>query len=401
MDPAVIARELKRSTIRICFHDRRLQYTEKEQILSWQRARPGERLLEVDIPLSYGVLDIVQSSSKSSVEFMWDPTKEVGVYIKVNCISTEFTPKKHGGEKGVPFKINVETLLPGGPRLHAASCQIKVFKLKGADRKHKQDRDKILRRPSHEQEKYQPSYDCTVLSDIPLDSLSPFGFISQVETNSTTSRDAIPPQIPVNIPEGSSPISAVNSPVSESSSEDSTTIMPTSSSSNDPYRFVGSHPPPKNRNIQEAAAWLRKYFPAHESTFVNYSGIDLLNLTRQELVQFCGPLDGIRMYNEIIEKAPVPKLVIYCALETDEQPIWKIIRLFEKTSDALTEKLSTVFNLPKDRLHSILFQGPRGIHVQICNDLVSYMEKDSVYLVQILKDSPVGYFKLLLKLYDG
>lgn len=71
------------STIRICFHDRRLQYTEREQILAWQRARPGERLLEVDIPLSYGVLDIVQSSSKSSVEFMWDPTKEVGVYIKV------------------------------------------------------------------------------------------------------------------------------------------------------------------------------------------------------------------------------------------------------------------------------------------------------------------------------
>ena len=86
--------------------------------------------------------------------------------LQVNCISTEFTPKKHGGEKGVPFRIMVETRLPGGSRLHAASCQVKVFKLKGADRKHKQDRDKILRRPPHEQDKYQPSYDCTVLSDV-------------------------------------------------------------------------------------------------------------------------------------------------------------------------------------------------------------------------------------------
>lgn len=60
----------------------------------------------------------------------------------------------------------METQLPEGPRLHAASCQVKVFKLKGADRKHKQDRDKILRRPPHEQDKYQPSYDCTVLSDV-------------------------------------------------------------------------------------------------------------------------------------------------------------------------------------------------------------------------------------------
>jgi len=222
-------------------------------MLAWQRARPGEKLLEVDVPLSYG-MDVCQPSpSNNSVEFMWDPTKEVGVYIKVrghlltnlfilnsfipsfihgtidlslscsyilysmynltkelksmefhkwkcsirmwfslryiywfynnwwniihvvhvystceqvNCISTEFTPKKHGGEKGVPFRIQVETRLPGGPRLHAASCQVKVFKLKGADRKHKQDRDKILRRPAHEQDKYQPSYDCTVLSDV-------------------------------------------------------------------------------------------------------------------------------------------------------------------------------------------------------------------------------------------
>lgn len=72
------------STIRICFHERRLQYTEREQILAWQRARPGERLLEVDVPLSYGMVDVCQPSpTNNSVDFMWDPTKEVGVYVKV------------------------------------------------------------------------------------------------------------------------------------------------------------------------------------------------------------------------------------------------------------------------------------------------------------------------------
>lgn len=91
----------------------------------------------------------------------------------MNCISTEFTPKKHGGEKGVPFRIQVETYQNGdvldvGKRLHAAACQIKVFKLKGADRKHKQDREKIMKRPILEQEKFQPSYDCTVLNDVSI-----------------------------------------------------------------------------------------------------------------------------------------------------------------------------------------------------------------------------------------
>lgn len=92
-------------------------------------------------------------------------------FFQVNCISTEFTPKKHGGEKGVPFRIQVETYLVGEQntppkRLHAAACQIKVFKLKGADRKHKQDREKIMKRPPVEQEKYQRSYECTVLNDV-------------------------------------------------------------------------------------------------------------------------------------------------------------------------------------------------------------------------------------------
>lgn len=179
------------SVIRICFHERRLQYMEKEQMQLWQRARPGDRILEVDVPLSYGLFEVFQPTNALNViQFSWDPTKEVGVYVKVqaifitfhvkiniiifdqvNCISTEFTPKKHGGEKGVPFRIQVETYQTGeggdGPkRLHAAVCQIKVFKLKGADRKHKQDREKILKRPPIEQEKFQPSYECTVLNDV-------------------------------------------------------------------------------------------------------------------------------------------------------------------------------------------------------------------------------------------
>lgn len=43
---------------------------------------------------------------------------------------------------------------------------LQVFKLKGADRKHKQDREKILKRPPSEQEKYQRSYDYTILGEI-------------------------------------------------------------------------------------------------------------------------------------------------------------------------------------------------------------------------------------------
>lgn len=75
------------SLIRICFHERRLQYMEREQMAAWQASRPGDRIVEVDIPLSYGIYDVVQDQYLlNTVEFLWDPTKEVGVYIKVRPV---------------------------------------------------------------------------------------------------------------------------------------------------------------------------------------------------------------------------------------------------------------------------------------------------------------------------
>lgn len=66
---------------------------------------------------SYGIIDPYVPAAHSGCDptqinvltFRWDPTRDTGAFIKVNCISTEFTPKKHGGEKGVPFRLQVET----------------------------------------------------------------------------------------------------------------------------------------------------------------------------------------------------------------------------------------------------------------------------------------------------
>ena len=75
---------------------------------------------------------VLDPAKINQAEFVWDPMKEAGLYFKVHAISTEFTAKKHGGEKGVPFRVQIETYLHSdgeGSLLHAASCQIKVFKV--------------------------------------------------------------------------------------------------------------------------------------------------------------------------------------------------------------------------------------------------------------------------------
>lgn len=55
-------------------------------------------------------------------------------FPQVHCISTEFTMRKHGGEKGVPFRVQIDTFRENEngeytEHLHSASCQIKVFKV--------------------------------------------------------------------------------------------------------------------------------------------------------------------------------------------------------------------------------------------------------------------------------
>ena len=70
---------------------------------AWQASRPGDRIVEVDIPLSYGVYDVVQDQYLlNTVEFLWDPTKEVGVYIKVRIL---FVYEKYGKGSFQSLKI--------------------------------------------------------------------------------------------------------------------------------------------------------------------------------------------------------------------------------------------------------------------------------------------------------
>lgn len=241
--------KILKSIIKICFHERRLQYMEREQMQLWQASRPGERILDVDIPLSYGLIHVNpvnNSNLLNTIEIIWDPMKEVGVYIKVNCISTEFTPKKHGGEKGVPFRVQVETYwegthnssttpnnfdgvlsMPMSKSLHAAACQIKVFKLKGADRKHKQDREKIQKRPTSEQDKYQRSCDCTILNEINNDSQiisTTIGGGYSPEHIKTTAVSPLLPTSPIHITKydgvlnfcnGNANVSSTNNPITK------------------------------------------------------------------------------------------------------------------------------------------------------------------------------------------
>ncbi|NWY34336.1 TFCP2 factor, partial [Pheucticus melanocephalus] len=101
-----LSRAAAQSLVRVVFHDRRLQYSEQQQLEGWRWSRPGDRILDIDIPLSVGILEPqIHPTLLNTVEFLWDPSRRTSVFVQVHCISTEFTLRKNGGEKGVPFRI--------------------------------------------------------------------------------------------------------------------------------------------------------------------------------------------------------------------------------------------------------------------------------------------------------
>uniref|UniRef100_A0A8I3WDY2 Transcription factor CP2 n=5 Tax=Boreoeutheria TaxID=1437010 RepID=A0A8I3WDY2_CALJA len=400
--------KLVKSIFRVVFHDRRLQYTEHQQLEGWRWNRPGDRILDIDIPMSVGIIDPRANPTQlNTVEFLWDPAKRTSVFIQVHCISTEFTMRKHGGEKGVPFRVQIDTFKENEngeytEHLHSASCQIKVFKPKGADRKQKTDREKMEKRTPHEKEKYQPSYETTILTEC-----SPWPEITYVNN---------------------SPSPGFNS------SHSSFSLGEGNGSPN----HQPEPPPPVTDNLlptttpQEAQQWLhRNRFSTFTRLFTNFSGADLLKLTRDDVIQICGPADGIRLFNALKGRMVRPRLTIYVCQESLQlreqqqqqqqqqqkhedgdsngtffemgspyvtqaglellsssnlpasasqiagiigvnhhaQPVYHAIYLEELTAVELTEKIAQLFSISPCQISQIYKQGPTGIHVLISDEV--------------------------------
>lgn len=222
--------------------------------------------------------------------------------ITTGCISTEFTSKRHGGERGVPLKLIIDTSTLGlqPQRLDIAYCQIKVFKSKGADRKHKTDRERFDR--THETSKYlfQPAYDCTLFIELDSEHVEEAESDPRLEalpsysSNSPQGRDFA---LSGRSPEGAGGYPYEPSPLRSDSEASALSppeyIPPAESDAKD-------SPPSKDEpsgddGSDEMSTWLLKNrFDKHRKAFRGYSWSDLALLSKTDLIHVCGTMDGIR-----------------------------------------------------------------------------------------------------------
>ncbi|XP_048848692.1 upstream-binding protein 1 isoform X3 [Brienomyrus brachyistius] len=455
-----------KSIVRVVFHDRRLQYTEHQQLEGWKWNRPGDRLLDIDIPMSVGIIDPKTNPSQlNAAEFLWDLSKRASVFVQVHCISTEFTPRKHGGEKGVPFRIQIDTFQQGeggeySEHLHSASCQIKVFKPKGADRKQKTDREKMEKRTAQEKEKYQPSYETTILSEMRLEPIIEDAVEHELKKSSKRTlpadcgdslakRGSCSPW-PDSAYVSSTPATpAAATPSFTSTSHTSYTVPVADSDSSSPNHQgdAVSHPTLELSplaSMQDVQQWLQKNrFATYTRVFSNFSGSDLLKLTREDLVQICGAADGIRLFNALKSRSVRPRLTVYVSQEVqqadtpppegaaeghqrkhsgcaiygkrgapavrlrltgstaDERSgtpaVYHALYLEEMTACELTRKIAAIFGLSLTQVKQVFRQGPTGIHILLSDQMVYNLPDESCFVISTLKDETGEGYHIILK----
>ncbi|XP_057684262.1 upstream-binding protein 1 isoform X2 [Corythoichthys intestinalis] len=438
-----LTNKMVKSTVRVVFHDRRLQYTEHQQLEGWKWNRPGDRLLDIDIPMSVGIVEPkTHPSQLNAAEFLWDLNKRASVFVQVHCISTEFTPRKHGGEKGVPFRIQIDTFAPGeagdyAEHLHSASCQIKVFKPKGADRKQKTDREKMEKRTAQEKEKYQPSYDTTILSETRLEPIIEEAGDHELKKSSKRTLPAdcgdslakrgscspwtdsayVAPNQAATPSFTSTPLSTYATTTTPNSS------LPDSDSSSpnhqaEPGTHAGTELSPA-ASIQDTQKWLLKNrFNSYARLFTHFSGSDLLKLTRDDLVQICGPADGIRLFNALKSKSVRPRLTLYVCQESPQHSpllerhassengeqgvtpslhVYHALYLEELTAAELIRKMASVCCLPLGTINQVYRQGPTGIHILLSDQMVYNLTDESCFVISTVKDEQGEGLHLILK----
>ncbi|CAH0551602.1 unnamed protein product [Brassicogethes aeneus] len=134
-------------------------------------------------------------------------------------------------------------------------------------------------------------------------------------------------------------------------------------------------------------------FEKYLQTFCSFSGADMLRMSRDDLIQICGHADGIRMYNVLHLRTIAPKLKIYVCRE--KSSVFNAVFLFSFNNNELVQKLSSVINVPYDKIKDIYIEGPQSIHIRLTNDVLSHVKEETMFLLEVIQDS--DSFILLLK----
>ena len=391
-----------RSVIRLCFWDKTLQTQEHELMQKWSNEYQSTTLFDIDMNLTYGILSIIRSKQiPNAVEIVWDSSTTTSAFIRFKCTSTDFANKRHGGEKGIPLRIQIDTYhehnLDQIEYIHSCCCRIQLFRLKGAQRKNKADKMKLDKLNIDQRRHYQPTCEYTILQSCSKSSLYTMNLLSLSQSSDDLFDVS---NTPSNFDDNQS--IKTTQQLDEIESKDQNSVigdLSLSLSNMKSYSPQFSNMPTKltiHSTSDDVLNWLNNNnFSSVINRFQYYSGFDLFRLTKDDLRQICHNDDAIsiRLYNQLNQTLIYPLKILYIKHLNNE--IYSAIYLHLLTVSELKEKLVQIIQQSND--HTNLIFELNRIKIRIDNDdVVKYsLPNEGQFL---LKYSP---FELTLCLLNS
>lgn len=283
------------------------------------------------------------------------------------------------------------------------------------------------KKPIQEQEKFQPSYDCTVFTDCTMDTFNVYsvpgsGLVSTPTPSIDGSEVADGHQSSgsksLTIASKSGPsskgigglnllsatnasVSNASSPMSDKNSNSKPCAFNIFSDMNEnsfdlnftnftqmhltPTTLANTHLSP-NASAEVTMKWLKENrFDAYLNTFSQFSGTDILVLSKEDMIKICSSLtDGIRLYNALHTNRVKSKLTIFiCSLNDD---VFRAIYLDSLTVSELQAKIVSSLQVPKcTYLKRLCIVGPAGVKILVSDDVVKNLSDESLYMVELTK----------------
>lgn len=261
-------------------------------------------LVEMDNLASNRISDVKKISPEGGLAFSWESTSSTResaiLAFRVNCLSTDFSTHRRG-EKGAFLQLEVTTAVKD--HIHStgvyvavdvSTCLIKVFK-GGAERRLKQDNDKVLKAladtKGQPQVRYQGSQVQTTLGhakslqdleiDMSLFKLAEVELKMEPGASDLSQRSRQPPHF--------SSFLADRSDHDEEHSGMRRTARPRVA-----LKITESSP------VWDVQSWLTEnHFADSKTALKNYNGRLMLSLEKCDFVQICGTAEGIRMFTTL------------------------------------------------------------------------------------------------------
>ena len=150
-------------------------------------------------------------------------------------------------------------------------------------------------------------------------------------------------------------------------------------------------------SVHETLRWLRSnHFNTHLTKFSNYSGGDLLRLSRNDLKDLIGATDGIRLHNALQNKAVTSKLCVYVMLEGTPNSVYQAIYLETLTYRELVGKICCTFSLNPNSVVGVQKSGPGGINICVTDEVVRHLENDTCFKCAMIPTDTADMFVMSL-----